>query len=88
MPRPDDSQAVETFRTADAKVAVIATAIGGKLLDLITENPSRFMFVFGGEVPTDLDLRIQRGGLHVDARAVITAMNLVYGLIRDRRRGR
>jgi hypothetical protein len=78
----------ETFRTSDAKVAVIATAIGGKLLDLDTRDPARFIFVFGGEVPADFDFRIQRGDLRVEARAVIAAMNAVYGLIRDRRRGR
>jgi len=77
-----------TFRTTDAKVATIATAAGGKLLELDTSNPRRVVFVFGGDVGADFDLRIRRGLVRLDARDVVTAMGVVDGLLRDRRRGR
>ena len=81
------TQTAPTFRTSDIRLAALAKAAGGELVELDNSNPARLVFVFAG-VPRDFQLRVFSGKVTLDAGAVLSSLEQVHGLLADFRRGR
>jgi hypothetical protein len=81
------STEVRPFRTADIRLAAIAHAAGGSLVELDRSNPARLTFVFES-LPADFQLRVIRRAVTINAADIIAALEVVHGLLAESRRGR
>jgi hypothetical protein len=84
MPHAHDK--TPTFWTADARLAAIGRAAGGRLVELDTRNPGRVRF--GYDLPADFDVRVINRDIVVNGADVLTAFESINGLLADLRRGR
>jgi hypothetical protein len=86
MPPPSDENRGQ-WRTSDLRLAAIARAAGGRLVDIDSANPGRVVFVYADLRP-DFDLAVMNREVTVNAQDVLAAFEGVHGLLANLRRGR
>lgn len=75
------------WRTSDVRLAAIARAAGGRLVDIDSTNPSRVVFVYADLRP-DFDVAVLNREVTLNAQDVLAAFEGVHGLLANLRRGR
>ena len=81
------STAQPTFRTSDIRLAALAQATPGSVLEGFDgSDPWRLVFIFQG-IPADFHIRVIRGQVTVNGRDMLAALETIHGLLRDARGG-